>query len=748
MKNFKSHANTTIDFTNGVNIIVGENGAGKSTILEGISFALFKQHTAKKIDDLVSNGQKQMYVELLFNHNGFDYKIVRIKRNNLKSVLYKKVGDDYMELYSGDKEVAQHITEILSMDSDLFLNAVYVRQGEIANLITKTAGEKKQLIGKLLGIDSLEKAWKDLGPYISNYEKEAIEKRGTLHDLDAQINTLEDNKNKLSKMNTRLNELSDLIEINKDTYENLKGALQDLDKQKDIYFTERAKYNFAKQQLQQLQDKQNSIQIKLNEIEDEKSKLKTLERDYEREIADCQKQQEYLSMLYDLNREISDLSQDIAHIKELKQTLLENCPSECIPNDENVDLKKVLHMVDEAKDEAFSEVNDMSVNIGSLETDNRKIEKSLNDLNDTNNECPICRTKLNDEKKIELVTEYKTNIRENERKISEYQKIYRSAKQRGQYFRMLSDMIMEHYPQISLLESKQNDLDEKQQKAEDLKKNIVLTADECEQRITELKLQQEDYNRIFDSVQHEREYKSRYQELEKEIKDLQDSISQMKNIEYDSEYHDSIRDKTNKLEEHLNILSIEKSSVSGQYKALYETTEKLYDKVQRLREIKHDVETSFDFITLLADIREHYSKNGVQNQLRLVTKPLVEKYTKDIFNGFGFNYYDLTIDEDYEVTLHGPEGESSSSMISGGEKIAVALSLRLGITQAISENLDTIMLDEPTIHLDDTRKDELLDLLSEVNIPQMIVVTHDLQMENSATNLITIKKVNGVSYKK
>ena len=87
-------------------------------------------------------------------------------------------------------------------------------------------------------------------------------------------------------------------------------------------------------------------------------------------------------------------------------------------------------------------------------------------------------------------------------------------------------------------------------------------------------------------------------------------------------------------------------------------------------------------------------------------------------------------------------------MISGGEKIAVALSLRLGITQAISENLDTIMLDEPTIHLDDTRKDELLDLLSEVNIPQMIVVTHDLQMENSATNLITIKKVNGVSYKK
>ena len=53
LNNFKSHEHTVIPFEKGISVIVGENGAGKSTILEAISFALYKQHTAKKIDDLV-----------------------------------------------------------------------------------------------------------------------------------------------------------------------------------------------------------------------------------------------------------------------------------------------------------------------------------------------------------------------------------------------------------------------------------------------------------------------------------------------------------------------------------------------------------------------------------------------------------------------------------------------------------------------------------------------------------------------
>ena len=50
LKNFKSHKNTTIEFNKGITIIVGENGVGKSSILEGITYALFKKSTLNQND--------------------------------------------------------------------------------------------------------------------------------------------------------------------------------------------------------------------------------------------------------------------------------------------------------------------------------------------------------------------------------------------------------------------------------------------------------------------------------------------------------------------------------------------------------------------------------------------------------------------------------------------------------------------------------------------------------------------------
>lgn len=58
MENFKSHKNTQIEFGTGISLIIGGNGAGKSSILEAVSFALFKQHTSKRIDQLITIGKK------------------------------------------------------------------------------------------------------------------------------------------------------------------------------------------------------------------------------------------------------------------------------------------------------------------------------------------------------------------------------------------------------------------------------------------------------------------------------------------------------------------------------------------------------------------------------------------------------------------------------------------------------------------------------------------------------------------
>ena len=106
----------------------------------------------------------------------------------------------------------------------------------------------------------------------------------------------------------------------------------------------------------------------------------------------------------------------------------------------------------------------------------------------------------------------------------------------------------------------------------------------------------------------------------------------------------------------------------------------------------------------------------------------------------------MSLDDEYNISISG-EGVANTDMVSGGEKIAIALALRLGITQAMSEgNIETILLDEPTIHLDSFRRQELINILHSISvIPQMLIVTHDFELESAADTVIKVEKENGIS---
>ena len=65
------------------------------------------------------------------------------------------------------------------------------------------------------------------------------------------------------------------------------------------------------------------------------------------------------------------------------------------------------------------------------------------------------------------------------------------------------------------------------------------------------------------------------------------------------------------------------------------------------------------FTDLLNEIRKLYGKDGLQKDLRNKSRPLIEKNTLDFFNKFNFEYSDIKLDEDYDVTLFGPSGENT-----------------------------------------------------------------------------------------
>jgi exonuclease SbcC len=201
------------------------------------------------------------------------------------------------------------------------------------------------------------------------------------------------------------------------------------------------------------------------------------------------------------------------------------------------------------------------------------------------------------------------------------------------------------------------------------------------------------------------------------------------------------------MQEEMTKLKVEEA---GKKASLGEKEAQLRVKEEEVKKLQAFV-AQFDklqkFLSLLKKIRELFSKDFMQKELRARAKPMIEKYTNEVFGGFELPFANLKITDDYDLVLCGSDGERTMDMISGGEKIAAALALRAGIAKALSGGrMELLMLDEPTIHLDDIRRRELVEIVKNLTtIPQTIVVTHDEEFENAADVILKVRKEDGVS---
>ena len=904
LNNFKSHERTIISFDKGISVIVGENGAGKSTILEAISFALFKQHTAKKIDDLVRNNAESMSVELEFVTNNREYKIVREKKSNLKSSIFKKTSPEsgFVKICSGDKEVTSEIRQILDIDSDLFLNAIYIRQGEIAELVDKTPAEKKQLIGKLLGLDSLEKAWKNLLPFISDYENQLSELKGKLYNSDTLIEDRDKKRAELNSLRDRGHELEKEIEEVNGLLNEISESKRNMEREKEIYDHQVNNLDVEEKTLIKLEEDKHLVQDNLDKIRKAEEEIERLEKyvskldvylDFEKSVISIQKLKEeeieiedkldsianqkelavakkqgysnYLASdeeINKLNNQKTNFEKELATMAKLekdKKELLKNIENErnSIEDffsrskdalDDNGLHQDILAEVDDFENlenvtnnfisQTSSKIKDLDAEIISKNEEIvvyqqtiKSCEKPMEELEEVDNKCPVCQSDISSYKKKELIKQYKSEITENEKLIEANEENVRlltknknSFEEKLSKLQDLSKKIIEYKQRVNQLQEqlvKLNKLDEDlegkeyisnklgdiilhianqkadrevfkedydsynqakgaldvlgsetetQYKLKQVKNEIDnhvtniklaidqdphlsgdISAEELKDRIDDLKKKNEEYNQLKGFVQNKPSYMSQLDSIKEDIGVSINQIDITKNkieaSKYDKEKYDQIIYSSELYERRHTTFNNELSEIKGRARESIAVLKDLNEKIAIADEFEQEYNDIADYINLLTHIRNLFSKNGVQKDLRNISRPLIQKHTKEFFNEFNFNYSDLTIDDDYEVTVYGPEGESSMSMVSGGEKIAIALALRLGITQAMANGeLDTIMLDEPTIHLDSSRKHELINLLKEMSsLPQMIIVTHEAQLENAADNLIKVEKENGIS---
>ena len=197
-----------IDFTElwerGLFLVTGPTGAGKTTIFDAISFALYgnlsgQMREKNSVRSDFANRDTKTYVRLKMQHKGQVYEIyrnpeyLRPKKRKTGTQEYTKERENAIltmpdgTCMEGAGEVTKKMQEILSLDYRQFKQVSMIAQGEFTRLLTETPNEKIKIFRELFGTSMLEQFTANLRAKANRLYKEVMEYR---HRMDEDMKLL------------------------------------------------------------------------------------------------------------------------------------------------------------------------------------------------------------------------------------------------------------------------------------------------------------------------------------------------------------------------------------------------------------------------------------------------------------------------------------------------------------------------------------------------------------------------------
>ena len=173
LKNFLSHLDTHLDLR-GVHLasLVGENGAGKSSLLDAITWVVWGKSRVSygHDEELIYHGQKALEVEYLFrmsyqNGEARHFRILRRRELRGRSSTTTSILDFQSRGEDGNwvaingntiRETQARIEAQLGLDYDTFINSAYLRQGNADEFTVQTPAQRKRVLGAILGLERWE----------------------------------------------------------------------------------------------------------------------------------------------------------------------------------------------------------------------------------------------------------------------------------------------------------------------------------------------------------------------------------------------------------------------------------------------------------------------------------------------------------------------------------------------------------------------------------------------------------------
>jgi len=788
LRNYRRFKELKLQLPDGVIGILGLNGAGKTTIIEGIAWALFGN-----VDEVVRTSRESIRrsgagsndtcsAVLEFELGGTEYKIEREMGGKSLSMRAELRTKD-KTLAEGDKPVRRMVEKLIGMDHKSFFTSVFARQKELNALQNVAAGERKKVVLRMLRIDGVDKVLADV----------RSDRKDSLSRIEGAQKTLlaEDGREREKMLEERMPELTSALDkASKDlilaehrereaarNVEVARAKRDELKKDVDAYNSAFGDLKAKRSALAELRNREKSLDVRLAEANTKLQKLPSAEKDEE---------------AWKLTTSRKDvMEKEKSKADKLKMIQQEIAADEAEETKRKDDLAKLRASIDNASelvariDEAEkarigcqTAKDELSGSMGELRSvtaerrdaakrDRQKLEEIKGAGKDGT--CPTCERKLDDAFEL-LLTKLRESSEAAEKTASEAQA--RTAQLESE-LRTLVNKEEALKKKKANLDQQLNKLRQTESSIRDGEGELARVVDRLSKRrksrmdLGEVKFSDQDYESVMREYGRLKEAHEVYLELRslrtqsehyaREVVDVRAAIKKVageeeqfrgmvevlepKKVLYESTTKE-LDDKTAALNSTKDALR-RLGSVKEKAESALTQARKELEEIARVKKTIERDRKAAEELALLEDVVVNF-KDHLIGRVAPVLSELTSKGLDSMTEG---KYSRVELDENYEMQIDDQGTSYPIDRFSGGESDLANLSLRLAISRIIADRtgatpINFLILDEIFGSQDPNRKRSVLAALSRLSTQfrQIFLITHIEDVKDTMNYVIRVEE--------
>lgn len=417
--------------------ISGHNGAGKSSLLDAITWALFGEARGKSSDVInLYPDVKAAEVTFIFKHEGNLYRVQRTLPRNKSTILEFQILEggnegDVSSTLKGQwrpltekttRETQKRIEQILRLDYETFVNASFFLQGKADQFTQQNPSKRKEVLSNILGLEAWEVYKARAAEKRKALEREVDEIDGRMAEIEAELSEETTRKARLAELEASLKQLTSLRAAQESALENIKRNAALLDEQRKMMITLSANLERARTALAELEGRLAAKETeriayadlfrRADEIESAYKAWQDSRKQLEKwdEIASQfhEHERERTPLLERIAAEKAKLEQELSGLQEQEKAILEQTSEMEVLQREIEATQRRLTEVEEKikeREELTARLQSLRERQTTLKTENEALKAEMNQLKEriealksaAGAECPLCGQRLTPE---------------------------------------------------------------------------------------------------------------------------------------------------------------------------------------------------------------------------------------------------------------------------------------------------------------------------------------------------------------